>query len=118
MKAITLLLETNLEKDANMEEKLDQALAELKLVKAQLKSIVEMLDLHRAEHGFGTSAAQGIAPGGTQGGPMQPQNPGLGGMSQGQQQWGQGNPYQQGGGPGQFPGGGPGGDGYGAPPGM
>ena len=102
-----------------MEEKLDQALAELKLVKAQLKSIVEMLDLHRAEHGFGTSAAQGIAPGGTQGGPMQPQNPGLGGMSQGQgqQQWGQGNPspYESGGGP--MPGF-PGGDSYGAPPGM
>ena len=111
-----------------MEEKLDQALAELKLVKEQLKQIAEILDLHRAEHGLGTANTQGLAPGGMQGGPPQPQNPGLGGMSQGQgqQQWGQGtpppgqNPYQQGGGqmPGQFPGGGPGGDGYGAPPGM
>ena len=102
-----------------MEEKIDLLLIEVKRMRKELKDVMELLELHRVEHGMGvqggSASGSGQSPGGMMGG-GQP-NP----MGGGQQQWGQGSPS-----PGQFPGGGGGGyqgggqqtPGWGAPPGM
>ena len=97
-----------------MEEKIDLLLIEVKRMRKELKDVMELLELHRVEHGMGVQGGSASGSGQTPGGMMQ-------GQPMGGQQWGQGSPS-----PGQFPGGGGGGfpgggqqtPGWGAPPGM